>query len=134
MFNRVMLVSILSILVLISIAPSRAVANHIEIGREVLLEAGVSVAPHAITQTADGGYVIAGALHESDAWATRIDANMHVVWRHKVAHPSSTPAEGASVYEAVVSLPDDTTLLCGHEDIGALRTPYIVGLLTRIDL
>jgi hypothetical protein len=115
MFNRVMLASVLAILELIGVPPSEAVANHIEIGREVLLETGVSVAPHAIIRTPDGGYVIAGALHESEAWATRVDANMRVVWRHQVAHPSSLPIEGASVYEAAVALPDDTTLLCGHQ-------------------
>lgn len=110
-----------------------AATNHIAMGREVLLEAGVAVTPHAMIRTPDGGYVIVGALHESQAWATRIDANMHVVWRHEVAHPSSMPAEGVSVYEAAVALRDNTTLLCGHQDTGALKTPNIVGLLTRID-
>lgn len=89
--------------------------------------------PHAIVRTRDGGYVIAGALYENRAWATRVDANMHVMWRNELEHPSLVWGENISAYESAVELADNTTLLCGHADIGTLKAPNIVGLLTRID-
>jgi hypothetical protein len=133
MFGRVMLLSIVAILGLTSTAPASAANTHITIAREVLLEEGVAASPRVIIRAVDGGYVIAGALHDNQGWATRIDRNMNVIWRHEVPHPSLTPAEGSSVYESAVALPDDTTLLCGSWDVGRLHAPNVVGLLTRID-
>jgi hypothetical protein len=133
MFRRMLLLLIVAILGLMSTAPASAANTHITIVREVFLEEGVAASPRAIIRTADGGYVIAGALHDNQAWATRIDGNMKVIWRHEVPHPSLTPAEGSSVYESAIALPDDTTLLCGFWNVGRLGAPNVVGLLTRID-
>jgi hypothetical protein len=134
MFNRVKFrISLVVILALTSVAAVRAETGHITITHEVLLEEGVAADPRAIIRTDDGGYVIAGALHDNQAWATRVDSNMKVVWRHELAHPSLVWGEGMSVYESAVALSDNTTLLCGYSDIGALRAPNVVGLLTRID-
>jgi len=99
--------------------------------REVLLESGVPASPHAIIPSPDGGYVIVGEIAEA-AWATRVDPNLRVVWRHKLDHPSFVPAEGASEYFGAVILPDNSVLLCGYLDAGRLKTPNPVGLLTRI--
>lgn len=112
---------------------SAAAVSHLVVTREFLFEEGVAASPRVIIRTSDGGYIIAGALHDNQAWATRIDRNMKVIWRHEVPHPSLTPAEGSSVYESAVALPDDTTLICGFRDVGSLREPDVVGLLTRID-
>lgn len=126
-------ISLAAILVLTSHATVGARTTHITISREVLLEDGVAADPRAIIRTNDGGYVIAGALHDNQAWATRVDSNLQVVWRHQLAHPSLVWGEGSSVYESAVALSDNSTLLCGYWDIGILGAPNIVGLLTRID-
>jgi hypothetical protein len=51
---------------------SAAADDHIQITSEILLESGTPVEARAITQTHEGGYIVAGT--NGRAWATRVDA------------------------------------------------------------
>ena len=114
-----------------SMASTSANAEGIEIVREVLLESGNSVYPDmTLARTADG-YVVAGTDHLR-AWATRIDFQGVVRWRYPESSAPGSGSDGSeSSYEGVVTMPDDTTLLCGFT--GGERSTGISGLLTRVD-
>jgi hypothetical protein len=96
----------------------------------VLFERGVAISPQAITSTPDGGFVIVGTITTSQAWAIRIDSNMHVMWRNTLEHPNPTPGIGASTYKGAVVLPDNSILLCGWLDTGPHKK--LIGVLTRV--
>lgn len=106
-------------------------AKHIEVTRDVMIEAGVSVTPHSITRAPDGGYVITGAIAENHAWATRLSPALGVMWRVEEPERSIGAARDTSSYDAAVVLPDDSVLLCGVTQVGP-RGITGVGLLTRI--
>jgi hypothetical protein len=107
---------------------TQAVADdHIKITREILLEGGTAVKPHTITQTRDGGYVIVGT--KGRAWATRVDSEGKVQWRHE-AHVAE---RGEGEYMGAAVLPDDSTILSGYHYLPAEAPGKISGLLTHID-
>jgi hypothetical protein len=114
----------------IAISESACAASHIEIVRDVLFERGVAISPQAITSTPDGGFVIVGTIGVAQAWAIRIDSNMHVMWRQTLEHPDPAPGIGASVYTGAVVLHDNSVLLCGWLDTGLHKK--LVGVLTRV--
>src|SRR5882724_4386289 len=100
-----------------SLTPTIAEASdHIQVIREVLLEAGHVVDPHALAQTKNGGYVVVGQLHKIP-WATRTDASGNVQWRYVIDMPDWKPGAPLANYESVVALKDDSALLCGWKDI-----------------
>ncbi|TXT25291.1 MAG: hypothetical protein FD134_1102 [Gallionellaceae bacterium] len=110
-------------------------ASHIKVVREVALEIGRAPTPHAMAQTKDGGYVIAGTVWVP--WATRVDANGNVVWRYELsAYNPSAPKEGNGHYNGAAVLQDDSAILCGEM---ALPPPPgkpsggVAGMLTHLD-
>jgi hypothetical protein len=107
--------------------PAAAADDHIKITREILLEGGTPVEPRVITQAHDGGYVIAGT--NSRAWATRVDSEGKVQWRHE-AHV--TERRGGEYTGAAVLL-DDSTILCGYQEVLTDTLHKTAGLLTHID-
>ena len=104
--------------------------GHIRIVRSVFLERGQSVEPHALARTKDGGYVIAGRL-AGFPWATRVNAQGEVQWRYlaSIVLPKAGEPAGDSLFTGAVTLPDDSTLLCGYRSRGVTK---ITGLLTHI--
>lgn len=110
-------------------------ASHIKIVREVILEIGRAPTPHALAQTKDGGYVIAGSVWVP--WATRVDANGNVVWRYELsAYNPSAPKEGKGHYNSTAVLPDDSAIFCGEMELAPTpekRVGDIVGMLTHLD-
>ncbi len=113
-----------------SLTPTIAEAvEHIQVTREILLEKGTPVTPYAMAQTKNGDYVIVGAFADNTAWATRVDANGNVQWRHSNQPGNFLPGEGESKYESVVILADDSALLCGWRQLNR----EILGLITHID-
>jgi hypothetical protein len=110
--------------------------RHIEVTREVLLESGIAVRPHAVTRTKDGGYVIAGGITDYIPWATRTDADGNVQWRYTIDEDGKKkhiPGVGRTEYRGVATFADDSSLLCGYKDIGKQSQPLFVGMLTHID-
>lgn len=112
-----------------SLMTSPDAAADIEIVREILLEQGRFPAPNALTRTARGDYVIAG--HETlRPWATRVDAEGRVKWRHVLEiDRSKAGVEGS--YEAAAAFSDDSTLLCGSRR--AVNQGMSAAILTHID-
>lgn len=106
-------------------------ADHIKITREVFLEGGE---PSALIQTREQGYVIVGKGFRapSDAWATRVDRDGNVQWRHVVRGAIAGPAEGAT-YTSAAMLQDDSAILCGYQWIEDGSRPNQAGLVTHID-
>ncbi len=109
-----------------------AASRHIHIVRSVFLERGVSVLPHALVQTKEGGYVIAGT--SGGPWATRVSAQGTVQWRYRLPFNPSRRGQMFvdSRYTAAVTLPDDSTLLCGFGDFGTQAHPNLRGILTHL--
>ncbi|MHB1587870.1 MAG: hypothetical protein ACYCRH_08135 [Acidiferrobacteraceae bacterium] len=106
-------------------------ATHITVTREVFLERGHEILPRALVRTHDGGYVIAG--FSGTPWATRVNAAGQVQWRYRAPRVPLKAGQvpGDSTYTGAVTLPDDSTLLCGYEP--RPDQPYSVrALLTRI--
>lgn len=110
-------------------------ASHIKVVREVTLEIGRAPTPHAMAQTKDGGYVIAGAVWVP--WATRVGANGNVVWRYELsAYNPSAPKEGKGHYNGTAILSDDSAILCGEMGLppsSEKRVGDVVGMLTHLD-
>lgn len=110
-------------------------ASHIKVVREVALEVGRAPTPHAVAQTKDGGYVIAGSVWVP--WATRVDANGNVVWRYELsAYNPSTPKEGKGHYNGAALLPDDSAILCGEMELPpppGKPSGGVAGMLTHLD-
>jgi hypothetical protein len=112
-------------------SPGAQSATHIDIARDVMIEAGVSITPHSITRTGHGGYVITGAIAENHAWATRLNSALGVMWRVEEPQRSVGAARDTSTYDDAVVLPDDSVLLCGVTQVGP-RGITGVGLLTHM--
>jgi hypothetical protein len=102
-------------------------ATHIQITREILLEGGTPGVPRAITQTRDGGYVIVGS--KGKAWATRVDSEGRVQWRHEAFVFERVGGE----YTGAATLPDDSVILCGYQNVLTDTLHKTVGLLTHLD-
>jgi len=114
-------------------SPSSAAATEaFEVTREVLLESNRAPQVRALTQTKEGGYVIAGS-DQHIPWATRTDAEGHVQWRHVLPMKEWTPGGTDAHYESAAAMTDDSTLLCGYKGEGEELHPPILGLLTHID-
>jgi hypothetical protein len=106
---------------------SAATGDHIKITREIFLEGRTD--PTGLVQTKDGGYVVFGG--DFGAWATRIDRDGKIQWKHVVL-PTSQRASGAK-YTGAAMLPDDSTILCGYKELENGAGSVFVGLLTHID-
>ena len=104
--------------------------GHIRVVRSVFLERGQSVELHALARTREGGYVIAGRL-AGFPWATRVNAQGEVQWRYlaSIVLPKAGEPAGDSLFTGAVTLPDDSTLLCGYRSRGVTK---ITGLLTHL--
>lgn len=106
-----------------------AKAANIEITREILLEAGRFPEPKTLAKSASDDYVIAGQ-DTLRPWATRVDAQGRVKWRHVVDIDRSKVGVQGS-YEGAVALSDETTVLCGtRHEVNQGRS---VAFITHID-
>ena len=112
-------------------SPDATGADHLEIVREVLLDAGAVIQPHAIAQTRDGGYVVAGQGSHVP-WALRTDAGGNkMLWRYIMDMPQWKAGGDEATYQGVAILPDDSALLCGWKNDKEHNA--VNGLLTHID-
>ncbi len=107
-------------------------SGHIRVVRSFFLERGHLIEPRALTRTHDGGYVIAGRL--TGPWATRINDQGQVVWRYLAPLVPLKPGEirGDTMFTGAVTLPDDSTLLCGYENPTEVPNAPLTGLLTHL--
>lgn len=128
---KLLAVALAALLVGLTAACSAQSATHIELAREVTIEAGVSITPHSITRTPDGGYVITGAVAMNHAWATRLTPSLMKMWRIEEPERSVGRARDTSTYSDAVGLRDNSTLLCGMTQVGP-RGITGVALITRV--
>lgn len=108
-------------------------SGHIHVVRSFFLERGHPIQPYALVRTRDRGYVIVGSWVAQIPWATRVNAAGQVQWRYLAPRVPMKPGQagGDGTYTGAVTLPDDSTLLCGYEP--RPDQPYSVrALLTRI--
>lgn len=123
-------------IILMNACVSDGAGEHFKLKKEVTLSDG---RPHGLTinTSSDNGYVIAGSIASSLAWAARVDSQGKELWRYLI--PKDERPEGrdlptswhASQYKSAVILKNGNTLLCGHKETGDdYRT---MGLVTRID-
>ncbi|MHB1530041.1 MAG: hypothetical protein ACYDDA_00270 [Acidiferrobacteraceae bacterium] len=106
--------------------------HHIRVVRSMFLERGVSIDPRALARTKTGGYVIAGT--SGGPWALRVNAQGKVQWRYRIPFVPSMPSEMPvnSTFTGAVTLPDDSTLLCGYGEFSPRHHPDLTGLLTHL--
>ena len=115
-----------------SLLPGAAAAEVFEVTREVLLESGMGLQVRALTQTREGGYVIAGSDGHTP-WATRTDAEGNMQWRHVLPMKKWSPGGANAEYESAATMADDSTLLCGFKEERDEPHKPLLGMLTRID-
>lgn len=107
-------------------------SGHIRVVRSFFLERGHLIQPRALVGTEDGGYVIAGQFF--GPWATRVNNQGQVVWRYVAPRVRLTAGEiqGDSLFTGAVTLPDDSTLLCGYSEPTETPNSPLTGLLTHL--
>lgn len=104
---------------------------NLELSREVLLESGRSVTPSGLVRTKDNGYVVFGSPGGGVPWAIRVDADGQLQWRHSVPIEGEPRHSRSSAYDAAITMPDDSTLLCGNSQPTPALLDY--GFLTHLD-
>lgn len=109
-----------------------ASTGSIAIDREIVLSPGHGGEPHVITKTMDHGFVIAGNM--GTAWATRVSSTGAVVWEYWDRDDKGTTlSTRRGEFTGAVTMPDDSTLLCGVKAETAERGANQLGYLVRID-
>ncbi|MHB1530044.1 MAG: lipase family protein [Acidiferrobacteraceae bacterium] len=106
--------------------------HHIRVVRSFFLERGHPVQPYALARTRTGGYVIAGTM--GGPWAIRVSRQGQVVWRYRLPFNATRRGQmsGDSRYTGAVTLPDDSTLLCGFGNFSPQSIPDLRGILTHL--
>jgi hypothetical protein len=100
----------------------------ITVDREIVLSVGWNGGDHqVIVKTLDGGFVIAGGA--GAAWATRVSSTGTVVWEY-LDHGESS---GQSDFRGALTMPDDSTLLCGAKSESKEKGADRLGYLAHID-
>lgn len=136
---------LLGMTVNIFLSPSAAAADHIELSRDIFIPSGRTVImPDALARTKEGGYVLAGRIrgyapYYGVPWAARIDREGHVQWRYIPDGKGGVVGVEDEGYRSVVTLPDDSTLLCGAGPVRGGASPLrkgpsilMVGVLTHL--
>src|ERR1039457_228501 len=81
--SRRISVYVVGMMVALLVSACNAATDHIQITREIFLENGIPAQPSALVQTLDGGYVVVGHIGSvKSAWATGVDRDGKVQWRH----------------------------------------------------
>jgi hypothetical protein len=127
-----MLASVLGALMTSTTFAREPSSRKIVVKREIVLMQGNAVALHSIVKTPDGGFVILGDF--GHGWATRVTASGDVIWDyrddgHSVANSHDLDQNS---FLGALSLPDNSTLLCGRKQ-GPAAGDKISGYLVRLD-
>jgi hypothetical protein len=102
-----------------TIAPS----NLISVEREVLIS-DIATEPHAVIQTADGHFIIAG--ERGGLSAVALTSNGDKLWQYEPSDPGAYP--NWSKYTGVVPLASGNLLFCGERRFQSAETPLITVL------
>jgi hypothetical protein len=109
-----------------------ASTGSIAIDREIVLSPGHGGEPHVITKTMDHGFVIAGNM--GTAWATRVSSTGAVVWEYwDRDEKGTTLSTRRGEFTGAVTMPDNSTLLCGAKVETTESGANQLGYLVRID-
>lgn len=103
---------------------------HIRVLKQINFEQNYAVRPTRMAATNDAGYVIVGTLFSS-GWATRLDKEGGVVWRHVSIEPPIGSMD-RTYYTGVVMLRDDSTIICGYRNARTGTHLVQVGVLLHI--